>query len=149
MLFFQSRSAAQPSAITSENSTLGKTDKSDTCKEKSTGLTKFGQHMSSLPLPPISGLPETRTLFVQEALNQLFTKSHFDICLLREILEIVGKPRGPAYALLSTMHCVNYSAMRPEVREAIPRLINELLCPPIIECTGTVIALHGVSRSNL
>lgn len=72
-------------------------------------------------------LPETRRLVLQAGLDELFGKSFFSICQLEALMEIVSAPRGEAHTLLRALHCVDYSKMRPEMRERIPALVAEAL----------------------
>lgn len=79
------------------------------------------------------------------ALNELFTKKHFNICALDSVLEVMnGTDRSEAYKLLRTLHCVDYSAMPPELRERIPALVNEAMRPKVATCIATDMALQGV-----
>lgn len=43
-------------------------------------------------------------------------------------MDIVQAPHtGEAYKLLNPLHCVDYAAMSPELRERIPALVAEAL----------------------
>lgn len=76
----------------------------------------------------VSALPETKRLVVQAVMGNLFEKSYFDICTIDKVCKIIGSRKaGEAYNLLSALHCVDYSAMSPELRERIPHLVNECL----------------------
>jgi len=97
--------------------------------------------------PALAGLPEVRRLVVTQALDHLFTASYFSICHLDPVMDILNAPRhSEAYKLLRALHCVDYAAMRPELRERIPQLVNECLAPPaVVDCLATNVALNGVA----
>lgn len=121
----------------------------NTSEESSTGSTTSGPTLSAPGqtscLPAVANLPETRRLVVTAALNELFDKKHFSICRLDSVLEVMnGTRRSDAYRLLSTLHCVDYAAMTPDLRERIPALVNEALRPPVVVCLATEVALQGV-----
>lgn len=62
------------------------------------------------------------------ALNSMMAGTYFDICTIDNIakmLEIHAK--GEAYNTLRPLHCIHWSAMPQEVREAVPSLIQECL----------------------
>jgi hypothetical protein len=84
---------------------------------------------------------------VQTALDHLFQSNYFSICQLDAVLKVIDQPQGtPAYQLLRTLHCVDYSAMPSELRQRIPLLVNECLRPPEPEPhIATVAALQGVA----
>lgn len=62
------------------------------------------------------------------ALNSMMKKGHFDICCIRDVAQLLGvDPKGDAYTLLHPLHCIDFAEMPRELREAIPRLIQECL----------------------
>jgi len=66
-----------------------------------------------------------------QALNQLCTEDVFSICTVTYILDILGVSHSSAACkLLRALHCIKYNSMSEEVREAIPRLLNEAMRPP-------------------
>ncbi len=92
-----------------------------------------------------SALPETKRLVVQTAVSHLFKQTHFSICDLRNVMEIVGARKGSeAYKLLQNLHCVDYDKMPPELRERIPHLVNECLRQQDDVIEATSVALEGV-----
>lgn len=70
-------------------------------------------------------------LAVEQAIQTLFNKRHFDITLLNEIGEMLGvNPRQAAiYPFLSSLHCVDFSAMAPELRAQLEFKVVECLRP--------------------
>lgn len=92
-----------------------------------------------------SALPETKQLIVQTAVENLFEKSYFDICILDKLLKIIqARQAGPAYEMLRLMHCVDYGKMAPELRDRIPHLVNECLRQKENVMDATMAALRGV-----
>ena len=66
-------------------------------------------------------------------LNNMMRKSFFSICEVRDTASMLGIPvNGEAYETLRTLHCVEFSAMSPAVRQAIPQLIAEVFNRPDI-----------------
>lgn len=62
------------------------------------------------------------------ALNEMMAGRHFSICTIDTVGEMLGiKPSGPARAMLAPLHCLDWGKMPPEVREAVPGLIQECL----------------------
>ena len=93
----------------------------------------------------ISSIPSVKRMVVETALNHLFEKKWFDVCTLREIIEVMGVSRDTdAYKQLSALHCVHYDRMSPEMKQVLPMLINEALKIPTINI-ATVEALKGVN----
>ncbi len=79
-------------------------------------------------LPSVAHLPETKQLVVQAAISRLFTERFFDICALRELVELTGAQRSSeAYRLLNTLHCVKWENMDPALRDKVPLLVREAL----------------------
>lgn len=82
---------------------------------------------------------------MQTAVSHLFKQTHFSICDLRNVMEIVGARKGSeAYKLLQNLHCVDYDKMPPELRERIPHLVNECLRQQDDVIEATSVALEGV-----
>ena len=65
------------------------------------------------------------------ALRELFNGSSFSICDVRDIGKMIGSnPRKhPGYKFLNALHCVNYSDMTDDVRNALPQKVMECLRP--------------------
>lgn len=77
----------------------------------------------------LAQLDETTMLVAKTAMAKLFTKGHFDICIVRDVMEItsLGRQSHPNFKLLHALHCVSYNEMPPELRNKIPQMVNELL----------------------
>lgn len=69
------------------------------------------------------------------ALNEMMAGNHFNVCTIDRIATMLGvHPKGEAYEVLHTLHCINWSKMPPELRQAVPGLIKECLgVAPIYE----------------
>ena len=62
------------------------------------------------------------------ALNAMMAERHFSICTIDNIAKMLGgHVDGEAYNVLRPLHCIAWSAMPPEVREAVPGLIQACL----------------------
>ena len=72
---------------------------------------------------------ELKELAAITALNQMMKGGHFSICTIDNVANMLGvNCRGmEAYTILSTLHCVDFGKMPPELREAIPQLIRQCL----------------------
>ena len=71
------------------------------------------------------------TAVLEQALNKLFTKKHFDICTLDDIGKLVGvnPAQHPNYKLLRTLHCVDYDSMSPEILQELQERVAQCLRP--------------------
>lgn len=52
------------------------------------------------------------------SIKQMFTKTYFDICILRELLEVLGREHMKSsedYKTLSLLHCTHWANMPPEM----------------------------------
>ena len=93
----------------------------------------------------VSQLPETKRLVVQTVMGNLFEKRYFDICIIDKVCKIIGsRSAGKAYDMLHALHCVDYEAMSPELRERIPHLVNECLRQQEKLETVRDVALEGI-----
>lgn len=146
-----SSSLARVSALFSGTGPASKTETSNTNAATSTESIPSGPCLSitgpATCLPAISSLPETRRLVISHALNELFTKRHFNICQLDAVAELLNAPRNTdAFKLLRTLHCVDYSDMAPELRDRIPLLVNECLTGyQPARHPATDLAMHGIT----
>ena len=140
-----SRSASSPGTTSAKPTADSNTAEASWQESTGHGDT-FSLPRPEKSLPAIASLPTTRRLVVTAALNELFTKKYFNICQLSAVLEVTnGSENTEAYRLLRTLHCVDYAAMSPELRNTIPQLVNECLAPPPKHCLATDIALQGVT----
>jgi hypothetical protein len=70
-------------------------------------------------------------LSVLPALNKMMTSGHFSICTVDEAVKTLGTvPDAQAYRILRPLHCVNWSDMPAELRDAVPRLIERCVNVP-------------------
>ena len=78
---------------------------------------------------------EIKELAAMTALNDMFKKGHFSICTLDSVANMLQvNPRGGAYDILRTLHCIDFSVMPKELRNEIPALIRDcLMLNPIYE----------------
>lgn len=72
---------------------------------------------------------DLKELAALTALNNMMQKGHFDICCVRNVGELLGvdPKEHPSFAILQTLHCVDYAKMPPPLREAIPSLVQDCL----------------------
>ncbi len=58
---------------------------------------------------------------LEQALEQLFAKHYFDITLLRDIGDMLGRnvQQSQDYKYLHALHCIHYADMAPEIREQL------------------------------
>lgn len=125
--------------------TEGSTTNADASKE-STSYGPTLQVPGSMQLyPSVATLPQTRRMVVEQALNNLLSNAHFSICSIDNIATVMGVSRDTeAYRLLRTLHCMDYAKMSPQMRDALPHLINEALRPSHANNPATAVAMHGL-----
>lgn len=72
---------------------------------------------------------ELKQLSALTSLNNMMRGGHFSICAIDSVGKLLGiEPRGTdAYNVLHALHCVDWGAMPPQLRDAVPGLINECL----------------------
>jgi len=71
---------------------------------------------------------DMKQLVAITALNKMMKRGHFDICTIDSVARMLGvDPKGPAYTTLHPLHCVDFSEMPRQLREAIPGLVNQCL----------------------
>lgn len=69
-----------------------------------------------------------KDLTVTTALNDMMKKGWLDICTIDKVARLMDlDPKGEAYSILSPLHCVHFSEMPRELREAMPGLIKMCL----------------------
>lgn len=70
----------------------------------------------------------TKALAAVVALNNMFAGKHFSICTIDSIAEMLSiQPEPQAYATLRTLHCINWVDMPPDLRKAVPGLLQQCL----------------------
>lgn len=89
-------------------------------------------------------MSDLQVMAAEAALKKMVDSSHFSICTLDKIIEMMGvKPDREAYRILSTLHCVDYNQMRPELLQALPDLIATVLRSPSLEASRINIVSDG------
>lgn len=144
--FLDSRSASSQGTTSTNDSTQKSTTHADAATaQMSCGHTSsvLGKKSSDFN---ISSVPELKQMVVMTGVNDLLSDNHFSICKLRKIADVVGAPQhGPAWDLLSALHCVNYSHMPDDLIQSIPHLINECLRTRKKTEDSLRVALDGVT----
>ena len=75
-------------------------------------------------------MSDLKQLAALTAINDMLSGNSPSICTIDKVGELLGinpKVAADAYRTLSTLHCISYSKMPPELREAIPGLITDCL----------------------
>jgi hypothetical protein len=72
-------------------------------------------------------MSQVQVTIAQIALKKMLSGASFSICTITDIGEMLGvDPRGTqAFKMLKPLHCMEYTLMPAEVREAIPGLIRD------------------------
>ncbi len=79
---------------------------------------------------------QIKLLAAQAALQKMLSSSHFSICTIDRIIEMMGlKPDREAYEILHTLHCVDYNQMPSELVDELPTLIHRVLASPSFEAS--------------
>lgn len=61
-------------------------------------------------------------------LNDMIERGSLDISTVRTVAKMLAiEPAGDAYAILNTLHCVDFDKLADELREAIPALLQQVL----------------------
>jgi hypothetical protein len=63
------------------------------------------------------------------ALNEMMRGNHFNICAIDRVADMLGvnARASEAHRTLCPLHCIDWNKMPPQVREAVPGLIQECL----------------------
>lgn len=73
-------------------------------------------------------MDDLKQLAAMTALNKMLASHYFDITTIDRIGDMLSiNPRGEAYTVLRTIHCVHYDEMPKPLRDAIPDLIRQCL----------------------
>jgi hypothetical protein len=73
-------------------------------------------------------MTDLKQLAAITALNEMMAGSHFNVCTIDRIGKMLDiNPKGEAYEVLHTLHCINWEKMPKQLREAVPGLIKECL----------------------
>lgn len=74
---------------------------------------------------------QLKQLSALAALNKMMLGTHFSICTLDDVIKVLGtRPDGQAYDILRPLHCVHWTDMPAELRDAVPRLIERCISIP-------------------
>lgn len=97
-------------------------------------------------------MPDVKVLAAEAALRKMIQSGHFDICCIRnvcEMLDIVAD--RDSMKILTTLHCVDYNQMSPDLLAELPTLIHRVLNSPrfdasrinILESNGQLKLVKG------
>ena len=67
--------------------------------------------------------------FCRVSMGNMFSKGWFDICPVRDCMELLGVSRyntENTFERLRLLHCVHWGSMPADMREQIPEMISEL-----------------------
>jgi hypothetical protein len=69
-----------------------------------------------------------KVIAAKDVVVKTMTNKHFSVCDIRTALELIGKPCAcqDSMLILSSVHCVDYTAMNPVIRELIPELVKKV-----------------------
>lgn len=92
-------------------------------------------------------MSEFKRSTLELAIKNLFGKSHFDICALRDIGKMMGcnPEHSDLFPYLHSLHCVNYRDMPPEVLRNLQASVIECLRPQF-NAAAVVFALTAEGR---
>jgi hypothetical protein len=87
---------------------------------------------------------DLKVMAAEAALKKMVQSDYFDICTIDKITKMMDvKPDRDAYQILSTLHCVHYNQMRPELLQVLPDLIATVLRSPSFEASRINIVMDG------
>lgn len=73
-------------------------------------------------------MSDLKALAAVAALNEMFCKGYLSICTIDTIGKMLGRnPKGEAYDILHSLHCVHFDRMPKDLRDSIPGLIRQCL----------------------
>lgn len=69
-----------------------------------------------------------KVIAAKDVVIKALTGKHFSICDIDKALQLLGVPCccQDSYAILSTVHCVDYVTMNPVIREQVPTLVKNV-----------------------
>lgn len=77
-------------------------------------------------------LDQAKRLTIELALKKLLNSKSFSICTIDKIADLMDcRATGPAYDILSTLHCIDYGDMPAELQRQLPDLIISAFNGPI------------------
>ena len=72
------------------------------------------------------------------SLNAMMRKPYFDVCTVDTVIKMLGTvPDRTAHDMLRSLHCVNWSDMPIELRDAVPKLIERCCNVPAYQFQRT------------
>jgi hypothetical protein len=119
-------SSGSSQGTTSQNAQTSTTSAANATESASCGhtLSDLGSTTSLL----LANQPATKRMVLQTAITKLFNAKHFSICDIDAMLDVLDVSRNSeAYALLRTLHCIDYTEMPSELKRQLPQLVNEAL----------------------
>lgn len=73
-------------------------------------------------------MSDLKQLAAMTSLNSMFQKGYFDICTVDSVGKMLSiNPKGDAYDVLRTLHCIHFEKMPKELRDQVPELIRQCL----------------------
>lgn len=89
-------------------------------------------------------MSDIKVLAAEAALQKMLKGGHFSICTIDKIVEMLSiKPAREEYDILSTLHCVDYNQMQPELLEQLPTLIMRVLDSPRLDASRINLVSDG------
>lgn len=86
-------------------------------------------------------------LSVLTSLNKMMRSGHFSICTVDAAIKVLGTvPDRRAYDILRPLHCIDWSDMPAEVREAVPKLIERCISVPAYQFQLTAVRPEELPR---
>ena len=72
-------------------------------------------------------IPNLNVLAVR-ASRKMISDGHISICAINECLKTLGtcSQHAQSYQILNTLHCVKFSDMDPQLRAALPKLLQDV-----------------------
>jgi hypothetical protein len=74
----------------------------------------------------LADVTPVQRLAIEASLKALLTGKYFDICRLKDCLEVCGiSPHTKAFDTLRLLHCIHYSDMNDDLKKQIPDLVAD------------------------
>lgn len=84
------------------------------------------------------------------ALNEMMRKGTFYISTVREVADALkATPDARALEILKPLHCMEISRMPPELREALPKLIERCINVPAYQFQITPLTSEQTARVQM
>lgn len=73
-------------------------------------------------------MDDIKQIAAMTSLNSMFQKGYFDICTIDSVGKMLSiNPKGNAYDILRTLHCIHFVKMPKLLRDQVPELIRQCL----------------------